>query len=180
MNNIWPKDWEVIELENVASAVSGCSYQLFDRPSEQMNEVITIAKFTAHSITLHDPKYMRISERELVKYRLRKGDIIFSHRNSVSQIGKSILFDRNETVLHTDKFIRIRPAEGYDSRFLEYVFSRSKDAGLFNEMTKQHANVRNVTLVQLKTLKVPFIALHRQKQFMEDLHSRYLESADYR
>lgn len=176
MKNIWPKHWEVTELEKVASAVSGCSYQVSDYPYECLNEITIVEKITDVSLTLSTPKYMRITERELVKYRLRKGDIIFSHRNSIGQIGKSFLFDLNEKVIHTDRFFRIRTNEDYDSRFLDYVFTRSKDAGLFSQMAHQNGHTHHITLSQLRNLTVPALPLLEQKEFIERL-STYSEEA---
>lgn len=169
MKNIWRKDWAVTELEHIASAVCGCTYHTSEYPDESLNEVFIVEKFSDICLVLSEPKFMRITEREVVKYRLKKGDIIFSHRNSIGQVGKCFLYDLNDKVIHTDRFFRIRANEDYDSQFLQFVLNRSRDAGIFGQMSRQNGRTHHISLSQLRNLCVPSISLSEQKRLMEDL-----------
>src|SRR5947199_5543256 len=44
--------------------------------------------------------YSKLSKSEKEKYRLLKGDILFSHINSPIHVGKTALFDSNEEIYH--------------------------------------------------------------------------------
>lgn len=169
MKNIWPKEWGITELKNVASVATGCYYQQHDYADEHLYEVTTIDKITDTVIALNAPKYMRITEREIAKFRLKKGDIILSHRNSAGQIGKSVVFELSKMIIHTDKFIRIRVTEDYDSGFLNYVLKRSKDAGLFAEMARQNSHTLHITCAQLRTLAIPSLPISMQHEIMANV-----------
>ncbi len=171
MKNIWPKEWQFTELQNIATATSGCAYPVVEYPTDDLNAVHTIDKITDTEYTLSDTKYMRISDRELMKFRLRAGDLIFCHRNSPRQIGKSVMFQSEESVIHTSKFLRIRVTEQYDSKFLEYVFCRYRDAGQFNRMANQNQNLRSITLHQLNELPVPDLSIEQQRHILENIYA---------
>lgn len=165
----------MIKLQEVASAVSGCAYPVQEYPNDDFQEVTTIDKITDTSYSLSEPRYMKISERELMKFKMRPGDIIFCHKNSSKQIGKSILFLSDEIVIHTSRFLRIRVTERYESRFLEYVLSQYKDAGIIAQMANQNDNLRSITLLQLNNLPVPDLSVAEQKEILGRI---YIDSAD--
>jgi hypothetical protein len=177
MKNIWPKSWQLIKLQEVASAVSGCAYPIQEYPNDDLYEVITINKITDTSYSLSEARYMKISERELIKFKLRPGDILFCHKNSARQIGKSIVFLSDEIVIHTSRFlrIRVRVSDRYDSRFLEYVLSRYKDAGIITQMANQNDNLLSVTLLQLNNLLIPDLSVAEQKEVLSRI---YIDSDD--
>jgi len=164
INYPWPADWKLTELENVALISTGCSYRILDFPNDDLNEVIVIDKIDEHYMELSDCKYMKITEREIVKYKLRKDDIVFCHRNSPKHLGKMIRFNSVEKVIHTSKFLRIRTLDFYDSQFMELVLSMYRDSGILSHMASQYTNLQSLALARLKKLKVPMITLDKQKQ----------------
>ena len=164
MNNQWPADWKLTELENVALISTGCSYRIFDYPSDDLNEVHVVDKIAETSIELSELKYMKITEREIFKYKLKKDDIIFCHRNSPKQLGKTIRFNSGEMVIHTSNFLKIRTLDLYDSRFMEFVLNKYRASGVLSQIASQHTNLHSLELSRLKKLKVPNIGIDKQRQ----------------
>jgi len=168
MNDFWPAAWELTTLENIAQISTGCPYRTFEYPEDSLNEVRLINQIGEDTIELSEPKFMKISEREIVKYKLKDNDLIFAHRTSPRQLGKIVRFDLTGTVIHTANFLRIRPFEAVHSRLIEEVMKIYKLQGLFARLGSVHPNLQSLSVEQLKRVKVPMIdadALHNSQEF---------------
>ncbi|TDE17171.1 hypothetical protein [Dyadobacter psychrotolerans] len=157
------KDFTMTELENVATIVTGCAYQVSDYASDEMSSVTVIEHFAGKELVFGEDKFMRITEREIMKYKFRTGDIVFSHRNSEKGLGKTVLFDSAKTVIHTSRYLRIRPADDYDSTFLALLLDVYRQTGYLHRLAKGNANLLAINVSSLKDLKVPLIADEQQQ-----------------
>ncbi len=56
-------------------------------------------------------KYLKeMNKKNLIKYRLKKGDILFSHINSIGHIGKTAYYDGTpKTLIHGMNLLKLRP-----------------------------------------------------------------------
>ncbi|SEI41802.1 hypothetical protein SAMN04487995_0554 [Dyadobacter koreensis] len=159
MNSFWPAEWELTPLENIAHVSTGCPYRTFDYPEDYLNEVLLIDHINEGSIEISEPKFMKISEREIVKYKLKKDDLVFAHRTSPKQLGKIARFQSAKTVIHTANFVRISPMDLRDSPLIEQVLKIYKLRGLFSELSKAYPNVNSLSLAQIKQIEIPRINL---------------------
>jgi restriction endonuclease S subunit len=166
MQNTWTRFWPDIPLGNIASLSTACLYQLHDWPNDTFEPITIIQKIMGGKIVLSDIKYVRISERDMVKFELKKGDVVFNNRTSASHIGISALFDLDDQVLHT-KYLRIRPCPELDSRFLQVVLQNYKTAGKLRNITKVSSGLSMITLSDLNRLRIPCPPLQIQREILD-------------
>ena len=100
------------------------------------------------------------------KYRLRKGDILFSHINSDRHIGKTAITERDyQDLLHGMNLLLIRAnPEVFDSQFLNRVFQYYRDKGVFLAICSRSVNQSSINQAKLKALEVPLPPLPEQKK----------------
>ena len=111
---------------------------------------------------------MRITEREIIKYKLRTGDILFSHRNTEKGLGATAMFDSGKTVIHTAKYLRIRPLEIYDSRFLMLLLEIYRQSGHLVQLAGKYTGMMAINVTALKQMKVPLISIGHQTEILTE------------
>ena len=93
-----PKGWEFVTIGDVVTevrygtskpAVEGGKY-----PYLRMNNLTA----DGH-LDLHDLKYIDISDDEIEKCVVRKGDVLFNRTNSIELVGKTAVFDLSEDMV---------------------------------------------------------------------------------
>jgi hypothetical protein len=166
MHNNLTRFWPETRLGDAADISTPCTYPLLDWPDDHLQPVLTIAKITDQSLILDETKYVRISDRELIKFQLRPGDIVFNNKTSPNNVGKSLIFDRNEFVLHT-KYLRIRPFTDVDSQYLQLILRQYKAEGRLRKIVKMSTRLSIITCTDLKNLRVPLPPLHVQRQILK-------------
>ena len=62
---------------------------------------------------------------ELERYKLRRGDLLFSHINSLPMIGNCAIYNEDYPLYVGMNLLRIRPTKETESRFLFYCFRRT-------------------------------------------------------
>jgi hypothetical protein len=168
--NIWNRNWDEIELGSIAAITTGCLYPQYEWPMDDLHPIVAIDRLQAGTIALTDTRYIRLSEREHFKYQYKKGDLVFIHRSSPAQMGRSTLFDLNQDVLHT-KYLRIRSVSGYNSRVLLHVLETYRMQGLFLRMARVKPNLACILLDDLKKIRVPFPSEEEQMKMITQLGS---------
>lgn len=87
---------------------------------------------------------------ELEKYKLRKGDILFSHINSIAHIGKVAMFDGNKDLYHGMNLLLIRAKEIMNKHYLYYFLSSTIARRKVRSFAKQAVNQASVNTDELK------------------------------
>lgn len=87
---------------------------------------------------------------ELEKYKLRKGDILFSHINSIAHIGKVAMFDGNNDLYHGMNLLLIRAKETMNKNYLYYFLSSTIARRKVRSFAKQAVNQASVNTDELK------------------------------
>ncbi|SKB51681.1 restriction endonuclease subunit S [Dyadobacter psychrophilus] len=160
------QDCEAVELGAVANITTGCQYPQFEWADEDLQPFPLIEKIIGGNIMLGEPRFMRISERDKRKFGFRHGDIIFIHNSSPVQLGKCVLFDLPEFVLHT-KYLRMVANEHLSGKFLLLMLNKLRSEGRFRSIAKQRGHVSYMTIDDLKKLKIPVPTIEEQKQLLK-------------
>jgi restriction endonuclease S subunit len=166
--------WPEIRLGDAAEISTPCTYPLFDWPDDHLQPVMTVAKLTDQTLLLAETKYVRISDRELVKFQLKSGDIVFNNKTSRNHVGKSLIFNFDEFVLHT-KFLRIRPFPELDSQYLQLILSKFKAEGRIRKIAKVSNRLSTITCTELKNLRVPLPPLDVQRQILKGSETPFID-----
>ena len=161
-----PKGWEVVTIGDIATevrygtskpAVEGGKY-----PYLRMNNITS----DGH-LDLNDLKYIDITEDEIEKCVVRKGDVLFNRTNSIELVGKTAVFDLLDDMVIAGYIIRVRLNE----RILPEVFSQYMNLealkNILRSMAKGAVNQVNINAQELQSIKVYIPDMGAQKKFIE-------------
>lgn len=112
-------------------------------------ESISLASFDLSRVG-----YAEISGSDKSKFKLIKGDILFSHINSPIHVGKTAVFDADEDVYHGVNLLLMRPVAAVKSAYLEFFLKYLFDTGYWRKTCKQSVNQASVN--QQDISRVPF------------------------
>ena len=168
-----PEDWEVKRIGDVVSLLkSGLSRRLSDEnigiPCIRSNNI------KDNRLVLEDLKYWYLVDDKGAKiedYMLKKGDIIINFINSISQIGKGCIFNKNDfKAIYTTNLLRINTDESVIINKFFYYYTQTerykKEVAL---ITKPAVNQASFTTVDYKAIKLPIPPLKEQEKIVEIL-----------
>jgi type I restriction enzyme S subunit len=95
-----------------------------------------------------------LSPTEAERFRLRRGDILFSHINSPPHVGKVAQLDTDATIYHGVNLLLMRPHKGVERRYLFYFLVQLRSSGYWELNCKKSVNQASVN--QKDIGKVPF------------------------
>jgi len=166
-----PEDWEVVRLGEILDLIRN-GLVLKQNKNTKGIPVTRIETIWEEKI---DPKKVgyidEISEREISEYKLREGDILFSHINSLNHIGKTAMYKGEPPLLlHGMNLLLLRPKKDcVEPLFLLYKLKHLRLKGLFKNMSKKAVNQASINQTELGRVKVILPPLPEQKKIAEIL-----------
>jgi len=112
--------------------------------SGQGEKISRIESISNASFDFGKVGYASLSERDKERYRLRRGDILFSHINSAAHVGKTAVFDGAEPVYHGVNLLLLRPKGIVASAYLDYALKYLFQSGYWRGACKQSVNQASV------------------------------------
>lgn len=109
-------------------------------------------------------------KKDVEKYRLNKGDILFSHINSPVHLGKTAIFQHDAVLYHGINLLRIV----VDNRIINYKFfnyfcNLIRSEGIFS-LNAQHAvNQSSINQKKLNSFKINLAPLAEQQEIVRQL-----------
>ncbi len=159
-----PKDWEMVTIGDIVTevrygtskpAVEGGKY-----PYLRMNNLTSDGQ-----LDLTDLKYIDISDDEIEKCIVRKGDVLFNRTNSIELVGKTAVFDLPEDMVIAGYIIRVR----LNSRLLPEIFSQYMNLealkDILRSMAKGAVNQANINAQELQRIKIYVPDMELQERF---------------
>ena len=117
-----PTEWIWVKLDSLLHRISnGCSNNQY---KENVGLPITrIETIWNGTIDLNRVRYIKDYDDKLIeKYKLKEGDILFSHINSDSHLGKTAIFKNyNITLVHGINLLLLRPKNQVNKKFDVFV-----------------------------------------------------------
>ena len=160
------KGWDIVTIGDIVTDVRyGTSKPAVDGGKYSY---LRINNLTADGhLDLNDMKYIDISEDEIEKYMVRKGDILFNRTNSIDLVGKTVVFDLSEDMVIAGYIIRVR----FNERLLPEVFAQYMNLealkDILRSMAKGAVNPANINAQELQSIKVYVPDMKLQKQFVD-------------
>lgn len=171
-----PKGWSICLLEDLITRMSnGANVQQYD---EKFGYPVTrIETIWNENIDLTRIKFIKENDPDFVeKYRLEPGDILFSHINSDSHLGKTSLFRNQVNILiHGINLLLIRPSKNIISEFLNYQFKFLRNSGVFIDIAQRAVNQSSINQKKLKSLNFLLPPLNEQKRIVSKIEELFSE-----
>lgn len=170
-----PTGWIPVILDDLLTRISnGASVKQYDeKVGLPISRIETIWNET---IDLQRVKYVKENDNEFVeKYRLKKGDILFSHINSDLHLGKTaIIISENLVLIHGINLLLLRTSELISSDFLNYHIKFYRVKGKFIEVAQRAVNQSSINQRKLRSFEIflpPLPEQHRIVTKIEELFS---------
>ena len=100
--------------------------------------------------------YAELSATEKARYRLRPGDILFSHINSAIHVGKTAIFDSEEEVYHGVNLLLMRPKPEVTPDYLNYALKLLFQSGYWRRTCKQSVNQASVNQQDISKIEIQY------------------------
>ncbi len=170
----WPERWEESTLETIVSRMTnGANLKQVKEQKHGFLPISRIETIANEDIDFDRVKYVEADEKAIDKYKLLKGDVLFSHINSDKHLGKTAYFDSDQTLLHGINLLLIRAVDEYDGKLLNYLFRHYRFKGGFIEVAQRSVNQSSINQKKLKSFPVPIIPLPEQKRIVAKLDALF-------
>ena len=100
--------------------------------------------------------YADINDNDKSKFKLSKGDILFSHINSPIHVGKTAVFDVDEDVYHGVNLLLMRPTEAVSGAYLELYLKYLFVQGYWRSICKQSVNQASINQKDISRVSIIF------------------------
>lgn len=164
-----PEGWRKVKLGCMVSRL--CNGMVYDTQHAAGLPVTRIETISNGRIDMS--KTGRVpAKAATAEYRIQKGDILYSHINSLPQIGKAALFDADDILFHGMNLLLIRA----DSRqclpqYLLYLLNGSAGKRQALRFAKKAINQVSINACDLKQMEFVIPGLAEQRQIVDLLVS---------
>jgi type I restriction enzyme S subunit len=114
-------------------------------------------------------KYVDIPQKDLSKYIVRKGDILFNRTNSKELVGKTAIFDSDIEMIAAGYLIRLRLNEKGNPYFVWGYLNSKHGKLILKNMSKSIVGMANINAQELQNIKILQPPIELQNQFAEKI-----------
>ena len=119
-------------------------------------------------LNIQNLKYIDIPEKDLEKYVVRKGDVLFNRTNSIELVGKTCIYELNFDMVIAGYIIRIRTNNNIlNSRYLSEFLNFPSTKKFLRNIAKGAVNQANINAKELQDISVPLPPLALQNEFAD-------------
>lgn len=118
-------------------------------------------------------KHIDIEDKELEKYIVRKGDVLFNRTNSKELVGKTCVFNIDTPMVIAGYIIRVRTNELVLPEYLSAVLNSSYGKATLAGMCKAIVGQANINAQELQDIKISIPPIELQKEYV-----RLIEQVD--
>lgn len=147
-----PEDWELMPLGELTEVIrNGSNYKTIFKDGVPVTRIETIAK----GFIDFDRTGIASEESIHPSYKLKDGDILYSHINSVDHIGKVAMFEGDRPLYHGINLLLIRVDHNTSSNWLYSYLSFFPSREWAKKIAKQAVSQASINTKELKQLVIP-------------------------
>jgi type I restriction enzyme S subunit len=140
---------------------------------------MTVANVQDKSLNLSTVKYLDASEREIERYRLRRGDLLLTEGGDPDKLGRGVVWN-DEVVesIHQNHLFRVRPDPSrVDSTWLNWEIGSPYGKRYFMRAAKQTTGIATINSTQLRAFPVRLMSRIDQTRFVDQISQVKLEAS---
>lgn len=118
-------------------------------------------------IDLKDLKYVDLDELDKPKYLVCKGDLLFNRTNSKDLVGKTAVYDRDESVAIAGYLVRIRPNELGNSYYISGYLNSVHGKTTLRGICKSIVGMANINAQEIQDVSILIPPVTLQKKYQE-------------
>ena len=162
----WPHTWLMGSIgDMVESTQYGTSAKAGDSgvwPIVRMGNVTDDGR-----LDLADLKYIDLSEGEVEKYTVRRGDLLFNRTNSREKVGKACVVDTDQPLALAGYLVRVRLKEEHQPQFVSAYLSSPHGRAIRRKMAKTAVNQANINAREMQSMPIALPPAHLQRRYAE-------------
>ena len=143
---------------------------------EQFNEKIglpisRIETIWNETIDFTRVKYIKETDLSIIaRYKLERGDILFSHINSDSHLGKTAIFNsESRSLIHGINLLLLRPSKLVVADFINYQFKYLRSGGVFVDIAQRAVNQSSINQQKLRKVEIKLPPVNEQKKIVSKI-----------
>ncbi|HIF9253946.1 TPA: restriction endonuclease subunit S [Photobacterium damselae] len=117
------------------------------------------------SLDFSDLKYMNLSEKELPKFLVHKGDLLFNRTNSRELVGKTAVFEESNPMAFAGYLVRVRANENGNNYYISGYLNSAHGKKVLSGMCKSIVGMANINAQELQNIKVLIPPVELQKKY---------------
>lgn len=122
-------------------------------------------------LNLLDIKYINIEEKNIHKYVVKKGDLLFNRTNSKELVGKTAVFNKEEEMIIAGYIIRVRTKENFNPYYIWGHLNSSYGKAFLRNLCKSIIGMANINAQELQSIPILLPPLSLQNQFAEKIEA---------
>lgn len=148
-----PHDWDVVELGSLITSVEyGSSAK---SSATGLVPVLRMGNLQGGRIDWADLVYTS-DEREISRYSLKNGDVLFNRTNTIGLVGKTSIYESDRPAIFAGYLIRVNvEGELLDSHFLNYVLNANFSKRYSQKVLSVAVGQANINGKKLRTYPIP-------------------------
>jgi len=171
--HIIPEEWNLTELNEVLTVIRNGSSKKQNKQGQGLpvSRIETIADGT---INYDKVGYVDVEPEDLNKHELEKGDILFSHINSIAHIGKVAQYKADKKLYHGMNLLKLRfDNKKVTNQFMLYRLKSTNAKHFYERYAKQAVNQASLNQSDVGLYTFPLPSLSEQKKISSILSSVY-------
>ena len=185
-----PKGWEIVTLNQISEVQGGLQVNKKRQNNPIEIPYLRVANVYRNKFILNDIKYIKVTQKELEKTKLQKGDLLIVEGHGTrEEIGRSAVWNGDiENCTHQNHLIRVRidPSKAepnYVSAFLNSYGGRLQ----LIKSSKTTSGLNTISTSDVKSTKILLPPLNLQYEYFRviqkvsriiNLHEQYLEESE--
>jgi len=116
---------------------------------------------------LTDLKYVDLDEKEVEKYLVHKGELLFNRTNSKELVGKTAVYRFEKPMAFAGYLVKLIPNEKANAEFISAYLNSKYGKSILLSMAKNIVGMANINAEELKSIKIYIPPKQLQDQFAE-------------
>jgi len=163
---IIPQEWEVKYLGDLLSRLAnGLTYDVSITSGYPISRIETISS--------GEINYLKVGYIDNVSgcesYKMQKGDILYSHINSLAHVGKVAYYDGKQELYHGMNLLLMRANDKVDSNYLYAYLLTSQAKHIAQVIAKPAVNQASISTSDIRKIKLAIPPLAEQRKIAEIL-----------
>ena len=143
--------------------------------SGQGLKITRIETISEAKINYKKTGFASLNDIQKEKAELKKGDILFSHINSSTHVGKTAIYYGEEPLYHGINLLRLKTIEDVDSSYFNYFLCSLFWNGYWKRTAKQSINQASVNQKDIKSVPFSYPILSEQQRIVDKLDVAFNE-----
>lgn len=149
----WPDRWPMGTIGDMSESVQyGSSAKAGSKgkwPMLRMGNVTDDGRLELNSL-----KYVDLEDRDIAKYTVRRGDLLFNRTNSKEKVGKSCVVDTDLPLAFAGYLVRVRFKQEHCSEFVCTYLTSTHGLAVRRRMAKAAVNQANINATEMRGISI--------------------------